>query len=268
MGMLSSCVAPLIGIGRPTALQIDPFMTQPHRIIESRYVNKSGKRRFVRSLFDRGARHYDRIGSVGFFGSGHFYRKTALKRAGLKEGMKMLDVACGTGAVTKPAAEIAGEGGLVWGIDPSHGMLAVASKNVDAQFQSGYAEELPFDNASFDFLSMGYALRHVDDLGAAFAEYYRVLRPGGRLLLLEITRPTNGLMRFLAWGYFGVILPRLSFLITGSGDAREMMSYYWETIEACVPPHTILRALEEAGFRNVDRRADLGIFSEYRAEKD
>ena len=118
----------------------------------------------------------------------------------------------------------------------------------------------------FEFLSMGYALRHVGDLVTTFKEYRRTLKPGGKLLLLEITRPRTAPARFLAWIYFGLILPTLSFLITGSRDAREMMSYYWETIDACVPPETILEALEKAGFKNVNPRVEMGIFSEYQAE--
>jgi len=241
-------------------------MTQPHKMIASRYEDESGKREFIRDLFDRAARHYDRIGVVGFFGTGHFYRRLALRRSGLKAGMKALDVACGTGAVTRAAVELVGDPKAVWGVDPSEGMLAEAKKNIDAQFESGDAERLPFDDDRFDFLSMGYALRHVEDLTATFLEYRRVLKPDGRLMLLEITRPRNALVRFFAWIYFGLLLPPISFLVTGSRDAREMMSYYWETIDACVPPETIMEALEKAGFRNVKRRVTLAIFSEYVAD--
>lgn len=243
-------------------------MTEPHRKIEGRYEGQRDRRAFIQKLFDRGARHYDRIGSVGFLGTGHFYRRRALLRAGLEPGMAALDVACGTGAVTRPTLEIVGDAEKVWGVDPSQGMLAEARKQMDAQFREGHAEALPFEDARFDFLSMGYALRHVDDLVATFVEYRRTLRPGGRLLLLEITRPRSAAGRFIAWLYFGLVLPPLSFLITGSRDASDMMSYYWETIDACVPPETILDALEKAGFKDVNRRVELGIFSEYRAARD
>ena len=241
-------------------------MTEPHKIIESRYENREERRTFIQDLFNRGARHYDRIGSVGFLGTGHFYRKRALQRAGLEPGMDALDVACGTGAVTRPMLEIVGDPQKVFGVDPSEGMLGEAKNHIDARFQEGHAEALPFEDARFDFLSMGYALRHVDDLEATFVEYRRVLRPGGRMLLLEITRPRTALGRFVAWLYFGLVLPPLSFLITGSRDASRMISYYWETIDACVPPTTILDALERAGFKQLNRRVELGIFSEYRAE--
>ena len=240
---------------------------RPHEAIPGRFADEAGKRTFVRELFDRGAPHYDRIGRVGFFGTGHLHRKRALQSAGLRPGMDALDVACGTGAVTRAMLETLGGRGRVCGVDPSEGMIAEARKSIAAEFQIGHAEALPFADQSFDFLSMGYALRHVADLHRTFAEYQRVLRPGGRLLILEISRPQSRLALVLSRLYFRDILPGLSWLITGSRDARLMMSYYWETIDACVPPHTILAALHDAGFENVQRQVELGIFSAYTAAR-
>ena len=177
--------------------------------------------------------------------------------------MDVLDVACGTGAVTRAAVEILGGRGRVCGVDPSEGMLAEARKIAGAEFHVGHAEALPFPDQSFDFLSMGYALRHVADLNRAFAEYRRVLRPGGRLLILEISRPRTWLGLVCARFYFRDLLPGLSWLLTGSSDARLMMSYYWETIDACVPPDAILAAIAGTGFQHVERHVELGIFSAY-----
>ena len=103
------------------------------------------------------------------------------------------------------------------------------------------AEALPFADASFDFVSMGYALRHVADLGRLFAGYRRVLRPGGRVLLLEIAPPESRLRQGLLKAYLGGVVPVLSRL-AGGGSAT-LMRYYWDTIEACVPPPEILRQL-------------------------
>jgi demethylmenaquinone methyltransferase / 2-methoxy-6-polyprenyl-1,4-benzoquinol methylase len=236
---------------------------RPHETIAIHYADEAGKRTFVRELFNRAAPHYDRIGRIGFFGTGHLHRRRALERAGLRLGMDALDVACGTGAVTRAMLEILDRRGRVCGVDPSEGMLAEARKSLAAEFQIGHAEALPFPDQSFDFLAMGYALRHVTDLQRAFTEYHRVLRPGGRLLILEISRPQTRLGLALSRIYFRDILPRLSWLITGSGDARLMMSYYWETIDACVPPASILDAVRGAGFQPVERHVELGIFSAY-----
>jgi len=240
---------------------------RPHESITGRYEDDEGKRQFVRELFNRGARHYDRIGRIGFFGTGHLHRRCALERAGLRPGMDALDVACGTGAVTRAMLEVLGGKGRVCGVDPSEGMLGEARKSVPAAFQLGQAEALPFPDASFDFLSMGYALRHVADLSRAFAEYHRVLRPGGRLLILEISRPQMRLGLALSRLYFRDLLPGFSWLITGSQDARRMMSYYWETIDACVPPAMIQQAIQSAGFQGAERHVELGIFSENTGQK-
>ncbi len=242
-------------------------MSTPHKPILTRYQSADDKHGYVRDLFNRGAQHYDRIGKVGFFGTGHFYRKRALQKGGLKAGMKVIDVACGTGAVTRAILEIVKPDGSVLGVDPSEGMLGEAKKNIDAEFKIGRAEELPAANDQFDFLSMGYALRHVEDLVVAFEEYRRVLKPGGKLLVLEISRPKSRVGLIFTKLYFRDFVPFISRVATGSDDAREMMDYYWETIDACVPPDDILEALKKAGFKNVNRRVELGIFSEYRAEK-
>jgi 3-oxoacyl-[acyl-carrier-protein] synthase-1 len=110
-------------------------------------------------------------------------------------------------------------------------------------FVVGRAEALPFPDNSFDFLTMGYALRHVTDLEETFREYQRVLKPGGKLLILEVTKPRGRIPQFLFRAYFGRIYPTLTQLFTRSADARDMMRYYWETMDACVPPEAVLAAL-------------------------
>ena len=136
-----------------------------------------------------------------------------------------------------------------------------------AHFVLGRAEQLPFADHSFDFLTMGYALRHVTSLEATFLEFRRVLKPGGKLLILEVTKPTGALPRFFFRTYFGHVYPFLARLFTRSDDAREMMRYYWETMDACVPPGTVLLALQDAGLVDVKRDTALGLFSEYTAVK-
>lgn len=199
------------------------------------------------------------------FGSSRWYRRRALERAGLVAGMRSLDVACGTGISTEPARSIVGEEVPVVGLDPSFGMLGQGMGRDGIRLVRSVAETLPFATESFDFLSMGYALRHVSDLRPTFQEFQRVLRPGGVLLILEITPPASRMGRHVLKLYLRRLVPMAMRLGRGGKVGQELMEYYWDTIEACVPPETIVSALAEAGFEECDRHVELGIFSEYRA---
>jgi demethylmenaquinone methyltransferase/2-methoxy-6-polyprenyl-1,4-benzoquinol methylase len=239
----------------------------PHPTLPERYTTPDAKPAFVNRLFDRGAAHYDGVVNWGFLHSGSFYRRWVQKRYGLKPGNRVLDVACGTGLVAVEAARILGSAENITCLDPSAGMLAVARKKLAATFVQGRAEALPFADTSFDFLTMGYALRHVTDLETTFREYRRVLRPGGTVLILEVTKPAGALGNFFFRLYFGRIYPALTQLFTRSRDAREMMAYYWETMDACVPPAQVVAAMKAAGFADVKRKHMAGLFSEYSATK-
>jgi demethylmenaquinone methyltransferase / 2-methoxy-6-polyprenyl-1,4-benzoquinol methylase len=239
----------------------------PHRTLTERYATPESKPAFVNRLFDRGADYYDGVVNWGFLHSGSSYRRWVQKRYGLKSGMHVLDVACGTGLVSVEAAKILGTAENITCLDPSAGMLSVARKKLKATFVQGRAEALPFADNSFDFLTMGYALRHVMDLETTFRQYHRVLRPGGTALILEVTKPSSAVGRFLFRLYFGRIYPALTKLFTRSQDAREMMAYYWETMDACVPPTDVLTAMRAAGFADVKRKHMGGLFSEYSAVK-
>ena len=164
----------------------------PHPQLDEYYADERSRRRLLDRLFDHSAADYDRINRWMSFGSGEGYRKDALRRAGLRPGMRVLDVATGTGPVARAEVETVGANGVV-ALDPSMGMLLQARGAVGVPVVRALGEALPWRSGSFDFLSMGYALRHVADLEAAFAEYYRVLRPGGVVVLLEIARPTSRL---------------------------------------------------------------------------
>jgi demethylmenaquinone methyltransferase/2-methoxy-6-polyprenyl-1,4-benzoquinol methylase len=218
---------------------------------------------FVRKLFDNGAKYYDGVVDWGFLHSGARYRRWAQRRHGLKPGMQLLDAASGTGLVAVEAAKIMGSANNITCLDPSEGMLGFARTKLAARFVLGRAEALPFPDASFDFVTMGYALRHVTSLEEAFAEFYRVLRPGGKILILEITKPSNRCGALLFHVYFKRIYPLLTRLFTRSRDAETMMAYFWETMNVCVPPATVVAALKSAGFSRATRHPRLGLFSEY-----
>lgn len=239
----------------------------PHPVLPNRYTAPEERPGYVKNLFDEGAEHYDPVVGWGFWGTGNLYRKDAQRRHGLKPGMQLLDVACGTGLMAVAAKEVLGGDQTITCVEPSDGMLAVARRKLNAIFIQSGAESMPLPAAAFDFLTVGYALRHFADLEATFREFHRVLKPGGKVLILEATRPAS---KFGSWFfklYFGRIYPFFVRLFTRSQKAEEMMVYFWETMDACVRPEDVLKAFQAAGFATAERTPVIGWFSEYTAVK-
>jgi demethylmenaquinone methyltransferase/2-methoxy-6-polyprenyl-1,4-benzoquinol methylase len=249
----------------PASTTVADDRVAPHPILRRYYDDEAGRKQRVNALFDASARHYDWITDVMSFGSGRWYRADALRRLGLKKGGALIDVGCGTGVIAALAQTIVGETGKVVAVDPSEGMLSEARSAGVRDTRKGVGERLPVGDGEFDALTMGYALRHVADLRCAFAEYRRVLRPGGKVLLLEITRPAGRLQHEVLKFYLKYVVPTLTRLARRSHDAQTLMQYYWDTIESCVPPERILAELANAGFSDVRRHVIYGIFSEYTA---
>jgi demethylmenaquinone methyltransferase/2-methoxy-6-polyprenyl-1,4-benzoquinol methylase len=240
----------------------------PHPTLPRYYeAGESAKRSFVRRIFNQTAGDYDRVERWMALGSGSWYRRQALRRAGLAQGMRVLDVAIGTGLVAREEVEITGDPRLVLGLDPSIGMISQAKRSLPVGAVLGVAEELPLADDHFDFLSMGYALRHLSDLTVTFREFFRVLKPGGRLCILEISRPHTRLRRAAVKAYMRWVIPAITRLATRHADSQLLWQYYWDTIEACVPAQTVTAALTAAGFETVSHRSELGLFSEYFARK-
>ncbi|MEP6608054.1 MAG: class I SAM-dependent methyltransferase [Burkholderiaceae bacterium] len=235
----------------------------PHRPLTAYYADEAARHRWLRRVFDATAVDYERVERMMAFGTGSWYRRQALGRAGLVHGMQVLDVGTGTGLTAMEAARVSGRGANVTGVDPSQGMLASARLPAGMRVLEGSAEELPASDHSFDFVSMGYALRHVADLHAVFTEFFRVLRPGGRACVLEITRPRSVFAMRALRVYMRTIVPALARVVGRSRDMPQLMRYYWDSIEACVPPQEVVEQMRAAGFASVTRHVVLGIFSEY-----
>ncbi|MFQ5935226.1 MAG: class I SAM-dependent methyltransferase [Acidiferrobacterales bacterium] len=243
--------------------------TTPHPPLAKYYAEEIQRRNFVVNLFDRTAPHYDWIDRAMSLGSGLRYRRDALRRAGFTRGMTLLDVAIGTGLIAKAALQIQGGRGVVTGVDVSIGMLQKARDAMSIPLAQGYAEQLPFRNSSVDFITMGFALRHVSDLESTFLEYRRVLKPGGTLLIMELTRPPLGTTKYtLSRFYMHRVVPLIARLGPGGADAQILMKYFWDTVDSCVPPETIVDALSKCGFARPSRKKILfSMFSEYVAAK-
>lgn len=239
----------------------------PHPVLSEYYKDEGTRREWVDEMFNSSAKHYDWINNFMSFGSGERYRHQALERCGLKPGMRILDVGSGTGVVAYLAQNIVQDQGLVVALDPSKGMLGEAKTLGVQHVIQGLGEKLPFLDDTFDRVIMGFALRHVTDLNTLFSEYLRVLKPGGKILLLEITKPEGAFPKAMLKFYMKGVVPALTRLFRRSREAQELMRYYWDTIEQCVPPSTILATMTEVGLNCSDRHVVMGIFSEYSGSK-
>jgi demethylmenaquinone methyltransferase/2-methoxy-6-polyprenyl-1,4-benzoquinol methylase len=239
----------------------------PHTPLPSYYRSDdaSAREAFLRKTFDDTAVDYDRLEKILGLGTGSWYRRNALLRAGLAPGMEVVDVGMGTGLVSREILKITGEPQRLVGVDPSPGMMEQARFEQPVECRIGRAEEIPVPTGSADFLVMGYALRHIADFAAAAAEFRRVLKPGGRLLILEITRAESAWRNRLLKAYMRGAVPLVARLVSRSPATPMLWRYYWDTIEACVPPAEVQQTLTNAGLTDVHRHVELGIFSEYRA---
>ena len=181
--------------------------------------------------------------------------------------MDVLDVAFGTGLVAREAAGIVGSTRKVIGVDPSVGMLRSAKQKLDFVAVQGAAENLPFVSNRFEFLTLGFALRHMSDLSMAFSEFQRVLKPRGIVCVLEITKPAGTIAGKVLKGYMRGLIPLLARFAGSRRSTGQLFKYFWDTIEACVPPERVIDALRQAGFEDVKRFVEIGVFSEYTGRK-
>jgi len=240
-----------------------PGQFPPHVPLTDYYHEPADRQDYVQDLFTKSAHHYDTIEKL-FLNGGVYYRRMSLKFNGLKPGMKVLDVAVGTAAVSMGAVKIVGPQGRVFGVDPNSSMLREARKKVGIPLSRGVAQALPFKSEFFDFVTMGIALRHVSDLKAAFSEYYRVLKPGGTLWILESHVPRNEIGHGLTKFVWSKVIPGLTYMATRSRDAKELMDYYWDTIDQCVDPRQVVEAMRAGGFDSARSKVVVpGAFCEY-----
>lgn len=237
----------------------------PHPPLAS-YYGSDDRGRYVMDLFDRSAAHYNTIERI-FLNSGVWYRRFSMRNAGIRRGMTILDVATGTGAVARGAVQLVGPEGRVFGLDPNAAMLREARGVFRGPLTRGVAEHLPFADDTFDFLTMGIALRHVSDLVATFREYLRVLKPGAGLWILDSHVPAAGAGRAITRFIWARLVPTLTLLFTRSRDAKLLMDYYWDTIDQCLSPETIVGAIGEVGFEQPSFSVVPGGFCVYTGRK-
>lgn len=184
--------------------------------------NGAGKEAFVREVFTAIARRYDMLNSLLSFNQDRYWRRFAVARTELPPGGRALDVCCGTGMLTLALAQAAGPGGAVTGLDFCPEMLDQARANIARAacgsaiaLVAGNAMDLPFDDDCFDCATIGFALRNVADIHRVLAEMRRVVRPGGRVVSLELAKPGAPVFKQLYYLYFEYLLPWLGSLGVG-----------------------------------------------------
>ena len=250
---------------RPSIALDEPLAERPPVVDRPGHLGRRVFReQWTRDLFDATSAGYDRSSGAAFLGVGRWYRRRMLRRAGLADGMAMLDVGSGTGLCAWLGQEMVGPRGRVVALDPSPGMLEQARRRGVRERVVGFAESLPFDAGTFDLVTMSYMLRHVQDLSTAFAEIHRVLRPGGRLLIFEVTSPAGRGSRAIFRHVMRTIVPAIGVAASLRPSTFPMMRYWGDTIDAAVRPERIEAAMDRSGFRGVRHSRELAVFSCYR----
>jgi demethylmenaquinone methyltransferase/2-methoxy-6-polyprenyl-1,4-benzoquinol methylase len=247
----------------PATAWTAPELTNPHQSAE-----KATK---VRGMFSAIAGTYDLNNRVHSAWQDQRWRRKAVRAANVNPGDHVLDVACGTGDLTQLFAKSPAE--KVIGLDFTPAMLDIARTKLTRQpadaaskvsYMEGDAMALPFSDASFDVLSIAFGIRNVTDPSKALAEFARVLKPRGRLVVLEFDQPSNPVMRWFNRIYCASIMPRTATAI--SGDKSGAYRYLPASVGTFWTSPQMQQALAKAGFADISTTTmTLGICTCYRA---
>lgn len=206
-------------------------------------------------MFDRIAARYDLLNRVISFGLDTWWRKKVIQQLRLHENQLILDVGTGTGDLAFAAAKSAHGNERIIGLDPSLEMLRLARAKQrfapgghKTYFVQGTALLAPFRESVFDAAMTAFVLRNVSDLPQFFANGFRLLKPGGRIVSLDMFPPSKSWFSLLYCIYFYRIVPSIGALIARNRDAYQ---YLAESVQHFSPPETITGLIEQAGFRRI-----------------
>jgi demethylmenaquinone methyltransferase/2-methoxy-6-polyprenyl-1,4-benzoquinol methylase len=200
-------------------------------------------------MFDRIAHRYDTVNTVLSAGIDGGWRRSAAREAGIKSGGSALDVACGSGKLAAELAQLAGATGRVVGLDFSPQMLEVARRDHPGiTFVEGDALNIPFDDRTFDASTIAFGLRNLADPVRGLREMLRVVKPGGRAVVLEFVRPPRGVIGSAYRLYLRTLLPAIGGLISGQPAAYRYLS---NTVDSYRTPRELRDMAMHAGWRDV-----------------
>jgi demethylmenaquinone methyltransferase/2-methoxy-6-polyprenyl-1,4-benzoquinol methylase len=216
------------------------------------------KKEFIRSMFDSIAASYDKLNHIMSLDVDKIWRRHALKYIVDGTPQNILDVACGTGDSTIAAAKAAAEGSKVIGVDISEGMMAlVEGKAVEAGVadrittEVGDGENLRFEDGSFDRVTCAFGIRNFENKEKGLSEFHRVLKPGGKVVILELSVPQNRILRWLYDLYFMHVLPWIGGKISGDKTAYKYLPL---SVHTFPPPEEFCSMMRDAGFSSVSSK--------------
>ncbi len=205
----------------------------------------------IQTIFNAISEDYDHMNNIISLNQHTAWRNRTMKEMFVRDGHEVLDVCCGTGDWTIQLAEKA-PGANVTGLDFSENMLEVAKSKIkdysNITLLQGNAMELPFEDGSFNFITIGFGLRNLPDYGKAIEEFYRVLKPGGVLVVLETSTPKNIIVSKGFDFYFGKIMPKLGGVIAGRTKEYEWL---YESTSAFLTKLELKTMMNNTGFINV-----------------
>jgi demethylmenaquinone methyltransferase/2-methoxy-6-polyprenyl-1,4-benzoquinol methylase len=216
----------------------------------------------VEEMFDRIARSYELLNLLMTAGTNRLWNRVVVRASGVGPGDRVLDLACGTGSLTRALAKKAGPDGYVLGIDFSKEMLREAEKKPmpGVEYRLGDATDLiGVEDGSFDAATIAYGARNIPDLDALFSEMARAVRPGGRVVCLEIARPTGRLFATFYGLWFDRVVPWLGARVSGDAWAY---SYLPKSVKEFVAPDVLAAIMRSNGLQGVTwRRLSGGIIT-------
>jgi demethylmenaquinone methyltransferase/2-methoxy-6-polyprenyl-1,4-benzoquinol methylase len=218
-------------------------------------VAETEKEHLVADVFHSVAEKYDLMNDLMSFGIHRLWKRFTIDCAGVRPGQKILDLAGGTGDLTAKFSRLVGDSGEVVLADINDSMLKVGREKLrnkglvnNIRYVQANAEALPFPDNYFDLITIGFGLRNVTHKDQALASMYRALKPGGRLLVLEFSKPTNVVMSKLYDFYSFKVLPKMGQLVAKDSDSYQ---YLAESIRMHPDQDTLKAMMETVGFEQV-----------------